>query len=987
MTTLTPTTEAVDSPSTTDRIERNRFYDLLWGDTVGFVYIAAGATGAEIVARGWPLEKGESDSPDDVHMLLWTKDTHDEFEAAGRPHTGTVFAWPRERKKLDREVVKLTEEYQAVYCHKFVYESRTDAKYGNPPKHAQIVLVEDAPDELPAYMPPFSFILQTSDYSQQGVYRFPTPQPWAKMKTLAECTKDRIPGADSGGPNPAQFTRIPTTTNTKEKAVRFRVRLIEGQGSIEVATLACAVLPGGMSGLSATHSQSQRRPSNGKGGPGADDPDWCAAVEAAVGWRGYLWKDAEPWKGGPQLRDDGTPKALKEDHRICRVLRGEMSWPEMASQWGGKDATGSGFTYHLVGSLYLVGCEIPQIIALVEVLDPQARSKGDSWFYHQNLWGCLYRTGNEHQGWAILMPDIPRRPWKRFAARRVETIPDVERSRRGRKPGAQASMVDLVAALLVPGEEVTRKQLRDRLSAATGRDVCPRSMTNYMRPLSARGLVARNAARGEHYRVVGGVASNSTLINSPINASVDAIVRGGVASNRGGSNSHRFGASQCEVDGQVDHTPPVPALPSCSGVADEQSHTATLVVAPEPNGGCVLPPHVDDLPVILTNPALVACTDSVMAAAPVALLPEQPAPALVAGNDSPIAPNTDAHHEWLRRAAVAPRPAPVTPERLAEIIARIRNEQTASPEPELIPEQPAPVPASTDSTNTPQPAPALDHRAWLRRARTTPHAAPPTPERLAEIIARLRASSPPSQPDDTPQPAPEPSCDGLGAAIEDCAAHDEKATLQEGSGATEQTLSTHSHVRDVIAPQKPVQPAHEQTIATVVARIEIARTEIRYTKQETLNRETGELVEKATKAMKHRVRAIVSDVPDALFDAAWKKVNDVWLTYRADLERRDAIGLAQAARSAARQHADAVRKDSPRVKFYAAQDRIAAEICARRGVDPLDPTGKKKLRATQAQAKAQAKAQAERRGKVASLFVPSVAQRPLFEYTPVACAD
>ncbi len=374
--------------------------------------------------------------------------------------------------------------------------------------------------------------------------------------------------------------------------------------------------------------------------------------------------------------------------------------------------------------------------------------------------------------------------------------------------------------------------------------------------------------------------------------------------------------------------------------------------------------------------------------------PPSPAPALVAGNDSPIAPNTDAHREWLRRAAIAPRPAPVTPERLAEMIARIRNEQTASPEPAqpepepaLIPEQPALAPASTDSTNAPQPAPALDHRAWLRRARTTPHAAPVTPERLAEIIARLRASSPPLQPDDTPQPAPEQPHDGSGAAIEDCAAHDEKATLQEGLGATEQTLSTHSHVRDVIAPQKPVQPAHEQTIATVIARIEIARTEIRYTKQETLNRETGELVEKATKALKHRVRAIVSDVPDALFDAAWKKANDVWLTYRAKLEQCDAIGLAFAVRDTARKHADAVRKDSPRVKFYAAQSRIAAEICARRGVDPLDPTGKKKLRATQAQAKAQAKAQTERRGKVAHLLSPSVAQRPLFEYTPVACAD
>ncbi len=359
--------------------------------------------------------------------------------------------------------------------------------------------------------------------------------------------------------------------------------------------------------------------------------------------------------------------------------------------------------------------------------------------------------------------------------------------------------------------------------------------------------------------------------------------------------------------------------------------------------------------------------------------PPSPAPALVAGSDLPTAPNTDAHREWLRRAAVAPRPAPVTPERLAEIIARIRNEQTASPEqpeqPEqispapvlvirtdsamavaLLPEQPALTPASTDSTNTHQPAPALDHRAWLRRARTAPRPAPPTPERLAEIIAHLRQGSLLSQPN-----APDK------AYGEDCAAHDEKATLQEGSGATEQTLSTHSHVRDVIALQKLVQPAPEQTIATVIARIEVARAEIRRTKRETLNEETGEIVEKATRAMKHRVRAIVSDVPDALFDAAWKKVNDEWGNYRADLEKRDAVGIALAAGIAARQHANALRRNDPRIAYYAARAQIAAEICARRGVDPRDPTQHKRP-VTKAQAQAQAKGQTERRSAIATMF-------------------
>ena len=34
------------APAATDQHERYRFYDLLWGDAVGSVFVAAGATGA-----------------------------------------------------------------------------------------------------------------------------------------------------------------------------------------------------------------------------------------------------------------------------------------------------------------------------------------------------------------------------------------------------------------------------------------------------------------------------------------------------------------------------------------------------------------------------------------------------------------------------------------------------------------------------------------------------------------------------------------------------------------------------------------------------------------------------------------------------------------------------------------------------------------------------------------------------------------------------
>ena len=194
------------------------------------------------------------------------------------------------------------------------------------------------------------------------------------------------------------------------------------------------------------------------------------------------------------------------------------------------------------------------------------------------------------------------------------------------------------------------------------------------------------------------------------------------------------------------------------------------------------------------------------------------------------------------------------------------------------------------------------------------------------------------------------------------------------SPAPETTTAVEVIAPVVIVAQTPVQTAPRaemSVIAVVVELIEVARTDIKRTMV----------------ATKRRVRDILSDVPPELFNAAWKKANDRWGNYRADLEQCDPIALAFAVRDTARKHANAVSKDSPSVNYYAAQSRIAAEICARRGIDPLDPTGKKKLRATQARAKAQAKGQTERRGKVASLFVSSVAQAPLFGYHQPACAD
>ena len=962
MTTLTPTTEAVDA-------DLDAFFAAISWDG-GRVEVVAGTN--------------QADNPDKIDLITYIK---------GKRATTRRWIAPDDVTELEKAITRLAEQWGNVYVSVGTYDEvpnrhrpGTMTYNRSAPRPRRCFILDDVTDILALRLPP-TWANETSPDNYQVGYTC-TDLLIPKQAEMLGKGAMLLARTDASGWDATQIIRIPGTMNTKPTCAGragdpkagiepegWTVRLLFADGPrYTPQQLATAFLPGGMTELGAAkHScsgKSERATVPVDREMLARLPDGAALMNtpryrALFCCRPQLAQLAAgetvilPTKYG--LRGSGSEQVAV---LVANLLTTGRSGPDKkmvaglgAPPWDEVRAIAL-FWRERLRPGYDIGRYIEDVERLISEYTPAGYAPEPT-----------HITGESIPSHPALLP--ARKPGRPYGPRDVATD----------------ALLSHCATLPIESDGWTRtttKALAKHLNLSPvhiGRLLSDVRRTGQLesrtepRALALRLIPKEGAFNDEGHHLLKG-AFNDEGHHSP---SLDRIE----TRNDGG-----------ECKGSTHPPAPVPALPSCSDVADEQSHTATLVVAPEPNGGCVLPPHVDDLPVILANPEPVVSTAPAMVAAPVALLPEQPAPALVAGSDSPIAPNTDAHHEWLRRAAIAPRPAPVTPERLAEIIARIRNEQTASPEPaqpepepELIPEQPAPVPASTDSTNIHQPAPELDHRAWLRRARTTPHAAPPTPERLAEIIARLRASSPPSQPDDTPQPAPEQPHDGSGAESEDCAAHDKKTTLQEGSGATEQTLSTHSHVRDVIAPQKPVQPAHEQTIATVIARIEIARTEIRYTKRETLNRETGELVEKATKAMKHRVRAIVSDVPDALFDAAWKKANDVWLTYRAKLEQCDAIGLAFAVRDTARKHADAVRKDSPRVKFYAAQSRIAAEICARRGVDPLDPTGKQKLRATQAQAKAQAKAQAERRGKVASLFVPSVAQRPLFEYTPVACAD
>ncbi len=74
---------------------------------------------------------------------------------------------------------------------------------------------------------------------------------WGQIERLAAGAALRLKplGADSGGPNPAQYTRVPTTRNTKARAGRFRVRYVKGAGPVEADALAAAALPGGVTDL------------------------------------------------------------------------------------------------------------------------------------------------------------------------------------------------------------------------------------------------------------------------------------------------------------------------------------------------------------------------------------------------------------------------------------------------------------------------------------------------------------------------------------------------------------------------------------------------------------------------------------------------------------------------------------------------------------------------------------------------------------------
>lgn len=778
--------------------ERARFYALLWGEAEGYVQVAAGLPAADILARGWPLAADEHPSNpaelgDKMLMLLWSRETGDSFKAAGRPHTGKVFHWPSEARALDRYVEKLAADFDNVYSRKYLAATPQAAKWGEAPALAQVVQVEDAPAELPAGVPPFTFTLETSDYSRQGFYLLPRALPWAQVETLAAGLAALL-RADSGGKNPAQYTRVPTTRNTKARAGRYRVRLVEGGGPVSLAELARAALPGGLADLGRGASRDKSQLSRPEGS--ADK------TPAAL--------DLSNWAGLP----DGA--ALMASGRY-RYLFGHR--PQLARLVSGRDRvtilgddTGSQQVAALVSNLLTTGRPAATGGPLVPGLGapPLAEVRAVALFWRETLRPeCdldRYRLDVDRLIARYTPPGYAPEATRGIAQARAAAPAPLPASK-GRPIGDRSAGAELLARILealpVAADGYARTRRAD-LAQALGRS---RAMVGcYLADLRGAGRVeTRTEARALAVRV---------LIKSPRRADCEGANRPAARRTVALKNAP---AGNREI-----HTPP----PSCPG--------------PVPAAGVAAQ---------VEAPAWGSDADRL------ALAGE-----LVAAGFPGRA--------WFVALELADR------EHRDSFLAELRP---------LVEAERA----------------ALEARALERF----------TAELVAQALGRAGVSAAPQAATATPAtPAPAYTVAELDAA--------------------------------------------EGRILEAVALIHAERVD-------RLDRETGEVVARKVPATRRRVAELLPDMPPALFDAAWARYADPWGRERRRLWRLDVKGLAAAARTAARKHAQAVTQGSSRAPYLGALATLAAEVCARRGVDPVAPT-KRQARKGKAEARAAAQGRAER---------------------------
>jgi len=559
--------------------ERAAFYDATWGEDEGYIFVVAGLPASDILARGWPLAPDEqpanpADLGDKMHMLLWTRETGDAFKAAGRPHTGKAFAWPSQRKQSDRYVQRLIHEYDNVYVRKYVATTPQAAKHGDAPTQADRIHIEDAPAELPAWAPPYSYMVETSPYARQAVYVLPRPLLWHQAERLAAGLVKRLK-ADSGGPNAAQFIRVPTTRNTKAKAGRHRVRFLPGPGPVDLTALAAAALPGGIGELLGACAPSDASPRRGQ--------------------RSNELLSGAEWSSLP----DGT--ALMASRRYCSLFARRYQLAKLAqgqrvvllTAQGFKD-TGSEQVAVLVQNLLTTGRKNADG-NLVSGLGapPLAEIRAVALFWRDTL-----RPGYPLDSYQADIDRLiarytpagyapaPTRSLSDSAALPPATLPPL--AHRGRPAGQRAAQVEALAVLLAEqvGQVVTRTALAERLGVQI------RMLATYLADLDDRVELQRTRYG---LRVVRCAIKSfgSDVQSPPLAASADR------------TDVRNLGDSSVQ---ESTHPPLSPALPPCapvpalsldaeaSGASDRIEEAGEAPLAPQ--GGCVLscsvPADLDD---------------------------------------------------------------------------------------------------------------------------------------------------------------------------------------------------------------------------------------------------------------------------------------------------------------------------------------------------------------------------------------------------------
>lgn len=450
-----PATLLPGGTSTPD--ELTDFCSFLYGNQTGYTWVCAGATAAEITARAWPLGPGEqADDDQHIHLLVWTKQTGDAFRQGNRPHTGKAFAWPQQAPQMRAYVAHLADEYDDVYIRRYLADSIDGAKRGEAPAQADYIFVEDAPVEPGQLAPAYSGVLTTSSYSQQAVYKLTRSLPWSQLVELAACAGIRL-GADNGGKNAAQLTRVPGTRNSKATAGRYRVRWSQTGPAHAPSVLSRAV---GMQLGMVAPERAPRLAERVTGLVGHGDEEWRVSA-----WREALRDASNRVNIQTLLTPDGMPKGLKPGTLTHRILTAARQGHVTYSTIGGT-RDGSQERYNIVWGLASIGYNRAELAALSNELAAFGEAEKGSEAIWIDVCRCIWKITIQ-QG--IYKPR--RAEPGADAPLRATPRPEVVRRRKGR-PESRTAHTDQLAALLAglePDSDGWARTTRAALAAQLGK--------------------------------------------------------------------------------------------------------------------------------------------------------------------------------------------------------------------------------------------------------------------------------------------------------------------------------------------------------------------------------------------------------------------------------------------------------------------------------------------------------------------------------------